>query len=222
MDETENIPAEILEFLNRKGVSLLVKGSPGTGKTTFVLTLTKYMEKCIYLTTRTSTDDLKSQYPWLDGKLLNNVIDASDEYILKKGITINGFDYKFFPNSFKKAYDLLSTGKADTLIIDSWNAIIETIEFNEDEENNDIHSYTNKEMILFNLLKKGINLIIVMENKESTKMDYMVDGVIDLLKQDREERIIRIMNLEKLRGVEMKKKMYLFSTKGKKLTLSYF
>ncbi|KYK28566.1 MAG: hypothetical protein AYK23_05525 [Candidatus Proteinoplasmatales archaeon SG8-5] len=77
-----SIPREIRNFFgNIGGRSLLVKGSAGTGKTTFALQLLEELadpEKSIYLSTRVSDEALFQQFPWLREKeMRGRIIDAS-------------------------------------------------------------------------------------------------------------------------------------------------
>ena len=68
------IPEVIQEFLSSLGGrSLIVKGAPGTGKTTFALEiLNKYKkkQKVCYISSRVEERSLKKHIPWLDFKIL--------------------------------------------------------------------------------------------------------------------------------------------------------
>lgn len=77
-----SIPNEIRTFFGKiGGRSLLVKGTAGTGKTTFALQLLEELadpEKSIYLSTRVSDEALFQQFPWLREKeMRGRVVDAS-------------------------------------------------------------------------------------------------------------------------------------------------
>ena len=67
------LPGEIVRFFeNQGGHSLIVKGSAGTGKTTFSLQLIeelKGMQNSYYLSTRVSDESLYLQFPWLKVKV---------------------------------------------------------------------------------------------------------------------------------------------------------
>ena len=82
-----SFPNEIKSFFNQKsGRSLLIKGSPGTGKTTFALQLLEELadpDKSFYLTTRVSDDALYSQFPWLKDKEMKTRIVDSGRIFLK-------------------------------------------------------------------------------------------------------------------------------------------
>ncbi|UCF09106.1 MAG: hypothetical protein JSW28_05350, partial [Thermoplasmata archaeon] len=82
-----SFPNEIVSFLNTtSGRSLMIKGSPGTGKTTFALQLLEELadpDKSFYLSTRVSDDALYSQFPWLEDKEMKNRIVDSGRIFLK-------------------------------------------------------------------------------------------------------------------------------------------
>lgn len=82
-----SFPKEIISFFQHKsGRSLLIKGSPGTGKTTFALQLLEEMadpDKSLYLTTRVSDEALYSQFPWLRDKEMKARIVDSGRVFLK-------------------------------------------------------------------------------------------------------------------------------------------
>ena len=81
-----NIPPEIIDFINGNwGKSLLIKGSPGSGKTTLALEIMSYaMRKngAIYFSTRQGDQSLYHQFPWLKFEDYKNVIiDTSYEFL---------------------------------------------------------------------------------------------------------------------------------------------
>ncbi len=60
----------------------------------------------------------------------------------------------------------------------------------------------------------GAKLIIVLEAEESTKWDYLVDGVLTLKVEEKKGRRVRMMLLNKLRGVRIDRPVYLYSLDG--------
>jgi KaiC/GvpD/RAD55 family RecA-like ATPase len=85
--KTTSFPNEIVSFFNRpSGRSLMIKGSPGTGKTTFALQLLEELadpDKSFYLSTRVSDEALYSQFPWLEEKEMRSRIVDSGRIFLK-------------------------------------------------------------------------------------------------------------------------------------------
>ena len=66
------IPEELLQFFDSPGGhSLIVRGTAGTGKTTFALQLAEELgeeARAFYLSIRVSDTSLYRQFPWLPSK----------------------------------------------------------------------------------------------------------------------------------------------------------
>ena len=85
-----NIPPEIIEFIDGNwGKSLIIKGSPGSGKTTLALEIMGHAMKkngAIYFSTRQGDESLYHQFPWLRSEDYKNVIiDTSYEFLESLG-----------------------------------------------------------------------------------------------------------------------------------------
>ncbi|MCD6461888.1 MAG: hypothetical protein J7L61_04005 [Thermoplasmata archaeon] len=80
-------PREIREFFSKQGGrSLLIKGGPGTGKTTFALQYLEentHPEKSVYLSTRVSDESLYQHFPWLREKDMEARIMDSSKILLE-------------------------------------------------------------------------------------------------------------------------------------------
>ena len=64
-----HFPRELLKFVKNDSYSLLIKGNPGTGKTTFALTLLDNLNddsNYFYISTRLSLKQLSLYYPWIE------------------------------------------------------------------------------------------------------------------------------------------------------------
>lgn len=59
--------------------------------------------------------------------------------------------------------------------------------------------------------RSRVNLILVLESEKYTKMDYLVDGVITLKESEKKGRRVRQLYLNKLRGVKIKRPVYIFT-----------
>ncbi|HLY77040.1 MAG TPA: gas vesicle protein GvpD P-loop domain-containing protein, partial [Thermoplasmata archaeon] len=74
-----HLPTEIRRFFrSRVGQSLLIRGAPGTGKTTLALSLLAGLKTPgFYVSTRVFYPELIEHYPWLQDHLLeDHVVDA--------------------------------------------------------------------------------------------------------------------------------------------------
>src|SRR5437867_1972026 len=81
------IPADILQFFrNPGGHSLIVKGSAGTGKTTFALQLTEELggiATSFYLSTRVSDESLYNQFSWLRERMKKTALEFAGRQFSK-------------------------------------------------------------------------------------------------------------------------------------------
>lgn len=213
-----SIPCEILEVFERfRGYSLLVKGFPGTGKTTFSLELINRLSKNgngIYLSSRVSPNELYMQFPWLEGVLLDeNVIDSSQPHgpkrrdptkVLYRGKEDRVLYYGTKPEFIKAIYERIDTlEKPVILIVDSWESVF-------GEERN-----LRKESETFIGISKDTetHLVLIKENEQNTPIDHLFDGII-ILKENRiNGKRIRTINIDKLTGIEITRPEYIFTLK---------
>ena len=81
MAQKPGIPSDILRFFrNPGGHSMIVKGSAGTGKTTFALQLTEELggiNTSFYMSTRVSDESLYNQFPWLRERIKQSAMELA-------------------------------------------------------------------------------------------------------------------------------------------------
>jgi KaiC/GvpD/RAD55 family RecA-like ATPase len=97
----------------------MIKGSPGTGKTTFALQLLEELadpDKSFYLSTRVSDEALYSQFPWLEEKEMRNRIVDSGRIFLKTLYSSDGAVEEVAES--KKEAPMLTTAKGFLQSID--------------------------------------------------------------------------------------------------------
>ncbi|MHC1567409.1 MAG: gas vesicle protein GvpD P-loop domain-containing protein [Candidatus Syntropharchaeia archaeon] len=188
-----------------KGYSLLVRGAPGSGKTTFALELLRrYKERGIYFSTRSNRDALYDQFPWL--KEVVYKIDFTLPPDVIKMVEDQVFEYSNRLEFIKAIYDRVEGIETPAMIvIDSWEAISEQIG----------ESGTGIEMELLNAIR-GLkaNLILVTERDAQTSLDYLVDAIVVLNKSEIDGRCIREIQISKVRGIKKKEEKYLFTLDG--------
>ncbi|MBU7042602.1 MAG: hypothetical protein HXS47_03340 [Theionarchaea archaeon] len=203
------IPREVLSFLGKEGgQTLLIKGSAGSGKTILSLSLIQACEKNgIYLSTRVRPSDIYRDCPWIKDQLSsNNIVDATNP--LKEKIPTRERDFSEVIKYGSKEdflvalYERVSQIDRPMIIIDSWDSVLSQL-------------HTHKEVMeksLIELCKETrTNLILVGENPDETRLDYLMDGVVKLEQIRKDDRSLRIIHLTKLRGVQIHQPQYLFT-----------
>ena len=193
-----HLPNEILKFVKNDSYSLLVKGKPGAGKTTFALTLMDNLNhdsNYFYISTRLSIKQLSFFFPWI-----NKFISKND----------SKYEYKFEdarldePESlFERITNQLMDVKSPIIIIDTWDAIASFM---------DKESRLNNERVLQIWRERaGAKLIFLSESCETTLLDSIVDGVITLNNEFEKSNQYRELHINKLRGISVNCPKYYFS-----------
>ncbi len=219
-------PFEVFkDFFNQKfGKSLIIKGRPGTGKTTFGLELASRLyenQPIHFLSSRFNDEPLKDAFPFID----------QISYRINKENFSYTEDFKYVSTeSLKKLEKLLEeknlnsdfTGSSGLIfdikeVIPELNAIYTFVEKNFelgpvvilDSIEAIAQKYSIDETTLFSILqndlveKSGAGLIVVLESTQNDKLEYFSDGVISLSMEIDRNYMIRYMRIEKLRGLSL-------------------
>ncbi len=221
------------QFFDQKyGRSLIIKGKPGAGKTTFAL---EYMESVMdkvpvcYLSARFSDESLQLTYPWLKDVSIRNlstslkgeIVNASTEslqkleHMIEEGKVSSGIDNGLILNitdllpEVRALYEFVDSnyGSDPLIVIDSIEALSEKYDINY--------------LLLFSMIhadlveKSGARLVCILEAKENQKLEYFSDGVISMDYSIEEDFLVRRTIVEKLRGVSLgSTPVYLYTLKG--------
>ncbi len=210
-------------FTQDYGNSLIIKGKPGAGKTTFALELLEHMRKqspVYYLTTRFSEDPLITKFPWIPEVTSGNrsrnreVHEMSEafkgnlqnlERMIEEGRLTKGTDVKsglvlnmaeLLPE-LESLYSFVdqNINKAPMIVVDSIEALSEKYEI-------DIK-------LLFSIIQKdlveasGANIVLIMEQFGDSPMEYYADGVVTMSHDIKNNFLIRSVLVEKMRGVSI-------------------
>jgi KaiC/GvpD/RAD55 family RecA-like ATPase len=192
--------AYLLDFFSTGGRSVLVRGDPGTGKTSFVLQLLDYHSKnnfrSVYMSTRLSAKTLKSHQPWVEmvqGKygtvprLGEDQIGFQDSRRMDGVRAISGL----------RAY--LEQVSNPFVVLDSWEGLFfESHNLGVEEISKLVEDYDAR-------------FVVVTERREQTDLDYLLDGVIVLRRKFHESRVVREVELKKLRGVSIRQSRFIFT-----------
>ena len=202
------IPDEIPEVLKKTaGYSLLIKGAPGMGKSTFALTL--MVEKAnmngFYVSTRVKPDKLYEQFPWVRKYVkTDNVFDATD-LVSGVGVDTSGLDSGEELQFLKDVRAKVEGLKDATVIIDTWDAVHATL--------GDSATHTEKQLTDWPR-EKNLTLVLVSEFMDTRVLEFLVDGVVTLTDSEIEGRRVREVRLDKLRECEIRNLRYVYTLKN--------
>ncbi len=208
------IPAAILEFfVDEQGKTMEVKGTPGSGKTIFALTLLKALQgDGVYLSTRVDPDTLYRIYPWIKEVISeDNVVDAtqSERAVATGTGGIKPLRYTTVPDFLKAVYIRTENMDNPVVIIDSWDAVVSYTGYYEARERGKL-----EHNICDFARRTKTKLIFIVEYTEQRPLDYLVDSVIVTENYTYEERCLRRMWIQKLRGSEITSPSCLFTLTG--------
>lgn len=205
------IPDELSQFL-KTGHTLLIKGDAGTGKTILALEILQYLEPvdCIYFSTRTPPSILYENYLWLKHKI---VLGPEEIQFLET--------HQENPERLlNRLRDQLLKTERPFLVVDTWDAIAKEMDYKEQLR-------IAKGIIMTTYGTNG-RTILVEETKETSFLDFLVDGVMILTSMDiygeseagrvyedrLERRSAREIELKKLKGTRISNKRYAFTLEG--------
>lgn len=193
-----HLPWELLKFVKNDSYSLLVKGKPGTGKTTFALTLLDNLNNdsnYFYISTRLSLKQLSFYYPWVEKFF------SKDEN--KSGYRFEDARLDEPESLFERITNQLMDVKSPVIIIDTWDTIASFM---------DRESRLNNERVLQIWRERaGAKLIFLSETFDLGILDSIVDGVITLDNSIFESNNKRQMTINKLRGLPIRCSSYSYS-----------
>jgi KaiC/GvpD/RAD55 family RecA-like ATPase len=177
-----------------------VRGDPGTGKTSLVLQLLDYHSKnnfkSVYMSTRLSAKTLKSHQPWVEvvqGKYGTVPRLAEDQIGFQDSRRMDGVR----AISGLRAY-LEQVGNP-FVVLDSWEGLFfESHTMGVEEISKLVEDYEAR-------------FVVVTERREQTDLDYLLDGVVVLRRKFHEGRVVREIELKKLRGVSINQSRFIFT-----------
>ena len=214
------LPPELEEFLLERSCTLLIKGLPGTGKTTLALEIINQLadkEKAAYFSSRVSKQRLFSQFPWIKEKI-------RPEHVVQIPLTVEDVRLSSVQYLIGQVSRTLREIGEGFLVLDSWDAFANELDYAE---------RLKAEKTLISMADTtGSRLIFVSEQFDHLNLEYVVDGLVTLRQtwvfgeraktyeraEYVERRSVRELEFEKLRGVPIKNRTYVFTLAGSRFT----
>jgi KaiC/GvpD/RAD55 family RecA-like ATPase len=196
-------PDSVSRFLATKGTTLLLKGYAGSGKTTLALQLLSQLSKGgkgAYISSRVSKSKLLQQLPWLEG--FERKTKEKTEFIDVRLVTAESILEEVLKIVVSRPRD---TG-VKTIVLDTWDGLAKEME---DKE----RLKAEKTLIALADSTKA-RMIFVSEEPGRTTMDYLVDGIIELVRAEEYNRVFREVEIQKLRGTLISQHKYLYTLLG--------
>ena len=197
-----------------EGYTLLLKGAPGTGKTTYAITLLQRVcngdAKGVYISTRIDPTALYRQFPGLEEQVpRKNVIDATQSEFSEAEAQVL---YEDLTSFLRSVYSVVAEENVTILIIDSWDAV----SFQIGKETQGVEKL---ETSMLDIARKTrTHLILISEYTGEKRLDYLVDGILRMEKEQLDNRIVRRVFIDKLRGLQVPRGNYPFTLEEGKFT----
>ncbi|MCI4352964.1 MAG: hypothetical protein L3K14_06200 [Thermoplasmata archaeon] len=235
-----HLPTELRRFFRgRTSQTLLVRGAPGTGKTTLALTLLAGLRiPGFYVSTRVYYSELQEHYPWLAERLPeDHVVDAEalwpgaagrKEYssLIRQFTDLSPDSEEFgnldrfltLPPGVQEVFSRLPVEQRSALVIDSWDGLIEPYLGHPSEPLSAVHRLRVENALISVLTKANVHAILIRETPDFSGLEYLVHGVIELRRDDVEGMVLRELQYHKLRGVPLHSSSTLYSLDGARFT----
>ncbi|GEM_PF-1839409 len=212
------IPVEIKKFLRREGIVLLVRGAPGTGKTTLALEIMKNYNFA-YLGTKKNIEEMERTHPWISKDMKEKMFAIEEKYSYEDTQSFGQMFY-LVPESLRHVLNLHERGDIEGIIVDSWHAVINELNLKamEEKEREELYDSSSLFMKIVRFSDNGVKFIIVKEGEEDDELSYLADGLVTMYRKIEDGRIYRWLQIEKLRGETIGKNRYFYTLQGSRFT----
>ncbi|PSN96408.1 hypothetical protein B9Q06_01895 [Candidatus Marsarchaeota G2 archaeon ECH_B_2] len=154
-----NMVDELADYLRQGGRTLLIKGLPGSGKTTLALHLLNTVGegRGIYFSSRVSDESMRKQF--VD---IHRVLSEKNFIDTRLDLAENFLGQVF--ESIRK--------KPPIVVLDSWDAYAKKM--------SEIERLKTEEVLITLATSSESSLVFVGESIEHTNLDFLVDAIVEM------------------------------------------
>lgn len=238
MSSALRLPEELRLFLQLPGPqTLLVRGPPGSGKSTLCSAMLEAAAGTrLLITNRVSTGELEREFPWLgkNGGSQIQVVDTSEMDGSLLGITHEATnaaliadsdsqerriltEFLRLPPPIQDAWSRIPSDGPSLVVVDSWDALVEHYLGRRAQlAGSSLDRAEIERMLLRQMGRSPSHLVMVLETDQPTQLDYLVNGVVVTRRDVVNDRLERWLQLPKLRGIRIANSSYPYTVEGAK------
>jgi KaiC/GvpD/RAD55 family RecA-like ATPase len=238
MGTAVRLPNELRSFLQLPGPqSMVVRGPPGSGKTTLSLAILEAAGGArVLVTNRVSGVELGREFPWLgdNGSSGIQVVDstimapsllgiAHQASVMSQTVETDSrerrelTEFLTLPPPVQEAWARLPSDGPSTVVIDSWDALVEHyLGQRASRPDFPLERPELERMLLRWMGRAPSHLILILETDQPTQLDYLVNGVVVTRRELVDDRLERWLLLPKLRGIRVANATYPYTVEGAK------
>ena len=186
------------QFISAPIGTLLIKGLAGTGKTTVALEILKAAGegRGAYLSSRVPKELLETHIP-----AMKKTIENQDFLDIRLEDMTSVLDL---------VMQLTKDKKVKTIVFDSWDGLAKELDPKE--------RLRAEKTLMAVANNSGAQFIFVSEEPGATTIDYLVDGIVEVVRAEEHDRALREFIIHKLRGTKIPQHKYIFTLLEGKFT----
>jgi KaiC/GvpD/RAD55 family RecA-like ATPase len=186
---------------------ILLKGEPGTGKTTLALDLLTKFGNGMYISTRSSLKQSTIQNRMLR-ELVQKGLVYEPNFAPENNVSFGDFRLALPEHIIQAILENSQKSKDNErlVVLDSWDAFAKLLD--------PVDRQKTEQSMLAISEANGIRLLFVSETSDLTAMDYMADAVLVMEDGVFENQRVRRVTWKKLRGFEIPHRSYPYTLEG--------